>query len=475
MISHFKPSDTPAKPSSDEWALKLKATGKYLDSNIDPYMTSRDLVKPADVSAGAVLVMIESPAVQAKKVMQDLYGADRKKVLFHLQHVLSDASVAEEFLMEGGLSVLFQSVQECEGNTQAYALKSLRKALEYEDAMKTLLDKPQLVELLFDVVERPSAVVAGKREAVQALFEITIGVHHGDKAFDLVHDAAKRSAAGQKKKPYETIISLLDSADYDTKVNVLTLLNGLVSSCPSQERLSNLLMKWDFVGINRILQKQAAVEGTEFRTQLTLYEMASGVRFRKDSVVGGPNAPVGSSTKSAQGPMPYAEMEAKLKEYEAQQPLVLLLKEELRRAQEVIRRAQEQGLLINARAPLRRFPSNYTSRNATYATGQAVPRRAPVDLSFLKAKYAPGSRLKQIKASGGGGDYASAQYKLVDESNSERRGSKGRKANGGGSGRRPGSGPGGSGRKGAPRSSGGSGRRKGGSARKPGASPNKRQ
>ncbi len=65
-------------------------------------------------------------------------------------------------------------------------------------------------------------------------------------------------------------------------------------------------------------------------------------------------------------------LRAKLNEYEAQQPLIQILKNELLAAQRAIREASRSGALISGSAPLRRYLAEDETKGE------------PVDLTFLK-------------------------------------------------------------------------------------------
>ena len=80
-------------------------------------------------------------------------------------------------------------------------------------------------------------------------------------------------------------------------------------------------------------------------------------------------------------------LKAKLREYEQQQTLVIILRDELRRIQHFVAEAWSDGTLITS-APMKRylgpFQSEYVYVSSIHSLAMLTCLRYPADLSFLK-------------------------------------------------------------------------------------------
>jgi len=176
--------------------------------------------------------------------------------------------------------------------------------------------------------------------------------------WELVNEAATKSAKAEGKVPYYEIVAMLEQQDLSTRLNALTLLNSVLSNAPEPDMMKKFVFLWrDAFGLNGIIQKQKEVKDKDFQVQLELF--------------------YSTTTEFLEAPA-LSEAE-QLKEYEAQQPLLQSLISEVTHCHHLIQAAQDNGAFISARAPAKRFDKQ--------RTWSVVDR--PVDLTFLNAHKEP--------------------------------------------------------------------------------------
>ena len=90
-------------------------------------------------------------------------------------------------------------------------MTAIRCLMGYYNGLQTVLDKPDLVELLYGLVSAKAVTVS--RQAVELLFVLC-----NYNGWELVNNAANNAAQQQGKEPYNEIISMLEQNDLDTRV-----------------------------------------------------------------------------------------------------------------------------------------------------------------------------------------------------------------------------------------------------------------
>lgn len=83
----------------------------------------------------------------------------------------------------------------------------------YYNGLQNVLDKPDVVHKLFDLVSAKAVTVS--RQAVELLFVLC-----NYNGWELVNNAATKSAEQQGKEPYHEIIAMLEQNDLDTRVSI---------------------------------------------------------------------------------------------------------------------------------------------------------------------------------------------------------------------------------------------------------------
>merc|ERR1712137_1389865 len=91
-----------------------------------------------------------------------------KQNMFNLRFYVQDAGFAEELIAHDGMRILLELINQTERNIQAYGLTALTCLMGYYNGLKSLLDQPDLVELLFGLVHAKAVTVS--RQAVELLF-----------------------------------------------------------------------------------------------------------------------------------------------------------------------------------------------------------------------------------------------------------------------------------------------------------------
>ena len=131
--------------------------------------------------------------------------------MFDLRFFVEDAGFAEELIARNGLEILLRMVKQTERNIQAYALTAVRCLMGYYNGLQNVLDAPELVELLVELVG--SRAVTVSRQAVELLFVLC-----NYNGWRLVHSAAQSIAKAQSREPYSDIFAMLQQNDLDTRV-----------------------------------------------------------------------------------------------------------------------------------------------------------------------------------------------------------------------------------------------------------------
>jgi hypothetical protein len=62
---------------------------------------------------------------------------------------------AEEFISQDGIQLVLKQCREGSLNTQGYALAALRECMSYVSGMQTMIDEPDLIGELYEMVGLP--------------------------------------------------------------------------------------------------------------------------------------------------------------------------------------------------------------------------------------------------------------------------------------------------------------------------------
>ncbi|KAM9946402.1 hypothetical protein ACTFIT_004709 [Dictyostelium discoideum] len=353
--------------SAQDYCLQLESSKKYLNwpPQSDESKT-KHIVKQLYESGETALVLQLNPTYRSSKWVKALNDSEtnEKDIMFHLKYKLQENEFAESFIEQNGMEGILRMVTNGKGNAQTYSLASLRACLEYVSAMEIITKTPHLVKQLFSLVD--SNVVGVCRGALELLFVLCD--FRKEEGFKSVHLAAKGTAVAQGKKPYLNVIKLLDSGDLETKINAFTLLNVLLSNCPTDEKVGKLCKKWGELGLDDKLRSLTSIQQQEFQIQLEIYEETSGVNLR---------------TKASRLEAICNRLKSKLTEYEAQQPLIAILKEELKLAQQLIKEASTDRVFLSSH-PMQRY------------LGPTI-QSYPADLSFLKTTAAERDKINEFE------------------------------------------------------------------------------
>ncbi|EGG14163.1 actin binding protein [Cavenderia fasciculata] len=342
-----------ADTNSDSYILQVESSKKYLNwPPIQDESKTKHIVKYLIESGESSILLKYNPTYRAMRWVKALNEEDNQKdIIFHLKYKLQESEFAESFIEQGGVDGILTSVTSAKGNAQTYALGALRACLEYVSGMDIITKTPALIKQLFALVD--SSVVGVCRSSLELLF-VMCNIRR-EEGFNSIHLAAKALAQAQEKRPYANIVRLLDSGDLETKINSFTLLNVMLDCCPSEEKTQKLVKKWGDLGLHDKLRSLVEIQQKEFQIQLELYEDLTGIKLR---------------TKASRLEEICKRLKTKLNEYDSQQPLVNILKEELRLNQQLIKEASNDRIFLNSH-PVQRFLGPL---NPSY----------PVDLSFLR-------------------------------------------------------------------------------------------
>ena len=346
---------------------------------------------PHPVKEGDVLLLRLPPGERVTHFLRLMYNADRKdaltkELMFKLKGQLEDPAFAEEFVDQNGMEPLLRIIVSAEGNTQGYGLAALRALMGYVSGTQELMSHADFIEMLFSLVT-PSVLAQVCRQAMELLFVVcnltgndpdqvagAAGARAGGQGgsingFELVHTAAKNSARARGQKVYQSVVQLLASGDIDTQLNALTLINSLLDNAPERKQ-TKLLATFKSYGIDDVLKDQTKIQQQEFRTQLTIWETNCATIYV-------PAVGPGETVRS------YKQLEALVKKFEQQQPMVRLLVQQLLHYQSAVQQAANTGSFINYRGTLVR----YDSRAA--AAGARLDPLSPVGTSALQLKSVP--------------------------------------------------------------------------------------
>jgi len=237
---------------------------------------------------------------------------------------------AEEFIFKDGIQRLVSIIAYAVGNTQAYALTALRSTMVYVSGMEQLVEEPELIHQLYDLLaaeKRQNLTV--QRNTLELLF---IFCNYTTSAFALINNAAFHKANESNKPPYEDLISLLTSGDLDTQMNTLTLLNSLLNTATPPEIAKDLLGLWKNQGIANRVQALADNPNPKIKAQVQVFQHLSGIVFVE---------------ADARYAVRVLQLEEALKGFQEQQPLVKILRAEFVKARLLLQEAAEQGFLVN--------------------------------------------------------------------------------------------------------------------------------
>eukprot|EP00002_Diphylleia_rotans_P021981 TRINITY_DN4293_c0_g1_i1.p1 TRINITY_DN4293_c0_g1~~TRINITY_DN4293_c0_g1_i1.p1 ORF type:complete len:1072 (-),score=269.95 TRINITY_DN4293_c0_g1_i1:143-3358(-) len=301
------------------------------------------------------------PQYMAEEVILSMQTSDAKILkdcMFKLKNMFNDEHFTEAFIEQDGISMLISVVVDVKGSTQAYGLQALRSIMVYESALSKFTDTRELTEKLLPLLESKTTSVT--RQALELLIVICDNC-----GFKLIHDAIKCTARYAGLEPYESFISLLGSGDLDTKVNCLTLMNALLHRAPNRQKATKLQRRWEKLGLLGRLRQNNDIKANEYLAQLALFKDNTNIDLSEEAAV-----------KESVAAEALANISPFLSEYEAQQPRVLLLREELHRMHSTFYEAVSHGGYLNVFGPAQRYDktTNILSQE---------PLDHPVDLSIL--------------------------------------------------------------------------------------------
>jgi len=291
-------------------------------------VTLDDLIKQVNASAD-------------KKAAEQL-----KKIAFQLENHIKVDAFGEEFIVQGGMERLLAIIQITAATTGAYALKALSAAMLYLNGLEYIKTTPGVLERLISLIYVPNNVSV-PRHAAALTFVFTQFVEDG---FQIVHTAITRISEENRQKPYQQVVQLLASGDLDTKCNVMTLINVLLKKAPNNRRLKKLLNNLEDAGLFAALERQESVSDPIFLTQLELFRETSGANIAPTQI----ELSI-LRYKLQELSEEYDEAKRAVHDFERQQALVAILREELLRYKKALIDSFDQGLLVNAYAPTARF------------------------------------------------------------------------------------------------------------------------
>ena len=82
----------------------------------------------------------------------------------------------------------------------------------YYNGLQNVLDQPELVDMLFDLVGAKAVTVS--RQAVELLFVLC-----NYNGWELVNNAAQTVAKREGREPYQEIVAMLEQNDLDSRVS----------------------------------------------------------------------------------------------------------------------------------------------------------------------------------------------------------------------------------------------------------------
>ena len=361
-----------ATSSGDKFTLQNEETTEYID-----YDTGAFPVPLGDAAAATTtdsnnnkkkFLIRLVPNMRAHKFITYLEDSSKRKdVLFKMRHQFSDAVFSEEFISQGGIDALLTATISSSGSTQGYGLGALKAIVSYMNGLNEMMAHPDFIERLYSLVsidQLPQIC----RQALELLFVIC-----NFDGFQVVHKAAKNNAKAKGKNAYSNVIELIDSKDIETQANALTLINMVFEAAPESKKLK-LLTHWKSLGIEAAIARQKDIKDPNFIAQYHLWHSNYSSVFAASGKKGS-----GGGGEAKAGTRPYKELEALVEKYEAQQPLVRMLAQELFYYQTTINNAMQNGAFINPHAPF--------VRHENLPTGSFSPS-APVDISFIVRRNA---------------------------------------------------------------------------------------
>lgn len=346
-----------ATSSGDKFTLQSESSKDYIDYDTGTFS------KAPDASDNRYLIRLV-PNMRAHKFITYLEDdSKRKDVLFKMRHQFTDPIFSEEFISQGGINSLLTATTSSTGATQGYGLGALKAIVSYVNGLREMNAHPDFIERLYSL-----AAVDQLPQITRQSLELLFVICNFD-GFEVVHKAAKNNAKAKGKEPYGNVIELLSSNDIETQTNALTLINIVFDTAPESKKLK-LLTQWKKLGIDAAISRQKDIKDTNFVAQYHLWHSnASSVEMPTKK----PGAKGGSRT--------YKELEALVEKYEAQQPLVRKLAQELFYYQTTINNAIQNGALVNVHSPFARH-ENIPNASSSIP-GSAMSPLAPVDLSFM--------------------------------------------------------------------------------------------
>lgn len=94
---------------------------------------------------------------------------------------------------------------------KAYGLTAVRCLMGYYNGLQNVLDRPELVDMLFGLVSATAVTVS--RQAVELLFVLC-----NYNGWELVNNAAKTVADQNGTEPYREIVAMLEQNDLNSRV-----------------------------------------------------------------------------------------------------------------------------------------------------------------------------------------------------------------------------------------------------------------
>jgi hypothetical protein len=208
------------------------------------------------------------PEELARIVINDK-KSDIRLILCYLENNLANDLFAEEFINNNGIEYLDQIIKYNKGNFQTYALKGLRKLLDFQSAYEYFNKKFQILSNLYEYACRKNDNMNLNYFSLDIAVKI---MNNEEIKANYIADVAEKIAKKTHTQPYSQLIDLLSEANKETKIKHLILLFlNIVLANTSIDRQPKILIQLRSAGIFEMFEKILSHQEKAFEDHIKLF------------------------------------------------------------------------------------------------------------------------------------------------------------------------------------------------------------
>ena len=198
-------------------------------------------------------------------------------ILRYLEHNFQVDLFAEEFIVNNGLHYLEIIIQHKTENKRIFALKGLRKLLDFKTACIYFEKNIQFLSILYDII-MSNETINGSLISFDIIIKI---IGNNKEKITYIIDVAEKYAKNTNTKIFSQIVNFLKESNKEKKLQYLSLffINIIINNCVPN-KLHTILGQLRDLGIFEILDKPREYE-KKFEEQVEIFNNKTKI-YRKE-------------------------------------------------------------------------------------------------------------------------------------------------------------------------------------------------